>query len=127
MTLDSADLARGPNTWSIRDMSVMTTHVTRLGIGMTTAAMCLGSVSAQLPANAPTRAALYAGVGEELITFGVDVQNATLSRQSFLMLPGFIQEAWASPGGAFLYVAWSNGGSSYTGSGVEPRGDQHGI
>jgi 6-phosphogluconolactonase len=43
------------------------------------------------------------------------------------MLPGFVQEAWASPDGAFLYVAWSNGGSSYTGSGVEPRGDQHGI
>jgi len=43
------------------------------------------------------------------------------------MLPGFVQEAWASPGGTFLYVAWSNGGSSYTGSGVEPRGDQHGI
>ena len=42
------------------------------------------------------------------------------------MLPGFIQEAWVSPDGTFFYVAWSNGGSSYTGSGVEPRGDQRG-
>jgi hypothetical protein len=38
--------------------------------------MCLAAVSAQLPADAPTRAALYA-VGGELITFGVDVERAT--------------------------------------------------
>src|SRR5262245_52080954 len=66
-------------------------------------------------------------MGEELITFGVDVERATLTRQSSLMLPGFVQEAWTSPERTFLYVAWSNGGSSYTGSGVEPRGDQHGV
>ena len=101
-------------------------HVARLGIGTTIAAMCLVAVSAQRLADPPTSVALYAGVGEELITFGVDVEHATLSRQSSLILPGFVQEAWSSPG-AFLYVAWSNGGSSYTGSGVEPRGDQHGI
>ena len=108
-------------------MSVMPTHLARLGLGTTIAAMCLAAVSAQLPGDAPTTVALYAGVGEELITFGVDVERATLTRQSSLMLPGFVQEAWASPNHAFLYVAWSNGGSSYTGSGVEPRGDQHGI
>jgi 6-phosphogluconolactonase (cycloisomerase 2 family) len=96
-------------------------------IAATIAAMCLAVVSAQLPADAPTKVALYAGVGEELITFGVDVERATLSRQSSLMLPGFVQEAWASSDGAFFYVAWSNGGSSYTASGVAPRGDQHGI
>jgi 6-phosphogluconolactonase (cycloisomerase 2 family) len=70
---------------------------------------------------------LYAGVGEELITFGVDVERATLTRQSSLMLPGFVQEAWVYPGGTLFYVAWSNGGASYAGSGVEPRGDRHGI
>jgi 6-phosphogluconolactonase (cycloisomerase 2 family) len=51
------------------------------------------------------------------------------------MLPGFVQEAWAldfararaSSRTPFLYVAWSNGGASYNGSGVEPRGDRHGI
>ena len=102
------------------------TSVARLGMGTTIAAMCLVAVSAQRPADAPTSVALYAGVGEELITFGVDVERATLSRQSSLMLPGFVQEAWASSAG-LLYIAWSNGGSSYTGSGVEPRGDQHGI
>jgi 6-phosphogluconolactonase len=103
------------------------TSVVRLGLGTTIAVMCLAAVSAQLPGEVPTTVALYAGVGEELITFGVDVERATLTRQLSLRLPGFVQEAWASPGGAFLYVAWSNGGSSYTGSGVEPRGDQHGI
>jgi 6-phosphogluconolactonase (cycloisomerase 2 family) len=70
--------------------------------------------------------ALYAGVGEELIAFDVDVERATLTRQSSLVLPGFIQEAWASPA-SVLYVAWSNGGASYTGSGVAARGDRHGI
>ena len=105
----------------------MATRVARLGVGTTIAAMCLAAVSAQRPADAPTRVALYAGVGEELITFGVDVERATLARQSSLMLPGFVQEAWASAGGTFLYVAWSNGGASYAGSGVEPRGDRHGI
>ena len=88
--------------------------------------MCFVAVSAQRLAEAPAKVVLYASVGEELITFGVDVERATLSRQSSLMLPGFVQEAWASSAG-LLYIAWSNGGSSYTGSGVEPRGDQHGI
>ena len=108
-------------------MSVMPAQVARLGIGTTIAAICLVAVTAQRPADAPPGVALYAGVGEELIAFRVDVERATLTRHSSLMLPGFVQEAWASPGGAFLYVAWSNGGSSYAGSGVEPRGDMHGI
>ena len=71
--------------------------------------------------------AVYASVGEELITFSADTERATLTRQSSLMLPGFVQEAWASSSGPFLYVAWSNGGASYAGTGVAPRGDQHGV
>jgi 6-phosphogluconolactonase len=50
-----------------------------------------------------------------------------LTRQSLVTLPGFAQEAWSSPSAPFLYVAWSNGGSSYTGSGVTPVGDKHGV
>jgi 6-phosphogluconolactonase (cycloisomerase 2 family) len=42
-------------------------------------------------------------------------------------MPGFVQEAWASPSAPFIYIAWSNGGSSYAGSGVTPRGDRHGV
>jgi 6-phosphogluconolactonase (cycloisomerase 2 family) len=73
------------------------------------------------------RVALYASVGEELITFSVDVDRATLTRQSSLTLPGFVQEGWASPSTPFLYVAWSNGGASYLGTGIEGRGDKHGV
>jgi len=73
------------------------------------------------------RVALYAAVGEELIAFSVDVGRATLARQSSVTLPGFVQEAWASPSTPFLYVAWSNGGTSYGGSGVAARGDKHGV
>jgi 6-phosphogluconolactonase (cycloisomerase 2 family) len=71
--------------------------------------------------------AVYASVGEELIAFTADVERATLTRQSSVTLPGFVQEAWTSPSGPFLYIAWSNGGASYAGSGVEPVGDKHGI
>jgi 6-phosphogluconolactonase (cycloisomerase 2 family) len=111
------------------------TRVARLGIGTAIALASLATMLAQPPENVPSRTALYAGVGEELIAFGLDVERATLSRQSSVMLPGFVQEAWAldfARAGAssrtpFLYVAWSNGGASYNGSGVEPRGDRHGI
>ena len=71
--------------------------------------------------------AVYASVGEELIQLTADVPHATLRRQSSLMLPGFVQEAWASPSTPFLYVAWSNGGASYNGTGMTPIGDMHGI
>jgi 6-phosphogluconolactonase len=79
------------------------------------------------PPNRSSKLAVYAAVGDELIAFGVDVDHATLTRQSSVTLPGFVQEAWASPSAPFLYVAWSNGGSSYTGSGVTPVGDKHGV
>jgi 6-phosphogluconolactonase len=71
--------------------------------------------------------ALYASVGEELITFTVDTARAALTRQASTKLPGFVQEAWASPSTPFLYVAWSNGGASYAGSGVAAAGDRHGV
>jgi 6-phosphogluconolactonase (cycloisomerase 2 family) len=95
----------------------------RLGVWTAIVAMSVGAVSAQGPA----KVAEYASVGEELIAFQVDIDRATLARQASVVLPGFVQEAWASSSGAFLYVAWSNGGSSYNGSGVAPRGDQHGV
>jgi 6-phosphogluconolactonase len=77
--------------------------------------------------GSPGKMAVYASVGEELIAFSVDTERATLTRQASIMLPGFVQEAWASSSGPFLYVAWSNGGASYAGTGVTPRGDRHGI
>ena len=108
-------------------MAVIARYIGRLGLRMAIALMSLVTVFAQAPANAPASVGVYAGVGEELIAFGLDVERATLTRQSSVMLPGFVQEAWASPSTPLLYVAWSNGGASYAGSGVDPLGDRHGI
>src|SRR5262245_61806465 len=102
-------------------------HASRFIIQTVIAAMAFATVSAQQAANAPAKVELYAGVGEELITFDVNVERASLTRRSSLTLPGFVQEAWASTRSPFIYVAWSNGGSSYAGTGIEPRGDQHGV
>jgi len=107
----------------------------RLGIRTAIALASLATVCGQPSANVPAPTALYAGVGAELIAFGLDVERATLTRQSSISLPGFVQEAWALDIGRarasartpLLYVAWSNGGASYNGSGVEARGDRHGI
>jgi 6-phosphogluconolactonase (cycloisomerase 2 family) len=85
-------------------------QVGRLGVLTATALMSLVTVFAQPATKVPASVGVYAGVGEELIAFGLDVERATLTRQTSL-----------------LYVAWSNGGASYAGSGVEPRGDRHGI
>ena len=108
-------------------MAALSTHVARLGVPAAIALTSLVTMLAQSPANGRASVAVYAGVGEELIAFGLDVDRAALARQSSVMLPGFVQEAWASPSTPFLYVAWSNGGASYAGSGVEPRGDRHGV
>ncbi len=78
-------------------------------------------------ANGSARVALNASVGEELIRYSVDLDRGTLTRQSSVMLPGFVQEAWANPSTHFLYVAWSNGGASYAGTGIPALGDKHGV
>jgi len=95
----------------------------RFGVWAAIVIMSVAAVSAQRS----SKVAVYASVGEELITFSADIERATLTRQSSIMLPGFVQEAWASSSGPFLYVAWSNGGASYAGTGVTARGDQHGL
>ena len=94
---------------------------------MAITAVPLVATAADQAANKSAGVALYASVGEELIGYSVDVERATLTRQSSVTLPGFVQEAWASPSTPFLYVAWSNGGASYNGTGVTPRGDRHGV
>ena len=90
------------------------------------AASLLAAPAAQSPAG-PSMVAAYASVGEELITFSVDVERGTLRRESSMTLPGFVQEAWAAPSAPVLYVAWSNGGASYAGSGVAGPGNRHGL
>jgi 6-phosphogluconolactonase (cycloisomerase 2 family) len=91
------------------------------------AVMTTGLLAAGQGPAPSSKVAVYASVGEELITFGADVGQATLTRQTSILLPGFVQEAWtsSSSSGPVLYVAWSNGGASYAGTGVTPVGDKH--
>jgi 6-phosphogluconolactonase (cycloisomerase 2 family) len=91
------------------------------------AAAPLVAASLNQGANRSARVALYASVGDELVWYSVDVERATLTRQGSVTLPGFVQEAWAAASAPFLYVAWSNGGASYDGSGVASAGNQHGV
>jgi 6-phosphogluconolactonase (cycloisomerase 2 family) len=111
----------------MRDRLTRLVHASQIYVvvGLAIVPMIVAALAERV--SGPPRAALYASVGEELITFSVDVEQATLTRQSSMMLPGFVQEAWASPSAPFLYVAWSNGGASYNGTGVAPRGDRHGV
>jgi len=95
-----------------------------IAVGLVTVPMIAGALVESL--NSPARVALYASVGEDLTAYTVDIDHATLTKQATVTLPGFVQEAWAAAT-PNIYVAWSNGGSSYAGSGVSPVGDKHGI
>ena len=96
-----------------------------LWIGIATVPLVAASLNQA--ASRSARVALYASVGDELSWYSVDVARATLTRQGSATLPGFVQEAWAASSAPFLYVAWSNGGASYAGSGVAAAGDKHGV
>ena len=86
---------------------------------------------AQAPATRPlpTPHTLYAAVGAELTRYDLDVTQATLTRRESVTLPANVQEAAWHPARGHLYVAWSNGGASYAGSGGGARasGDRHGV
>ncbi len=79
--------------------------------------------------SGPGRVALYAAVGDDLSQYEVDIANGTLVKQSSVTLPGNVQEAWPHPSRQFLYVAWSNGGPSYSTLSTDPvpKGDRHGV
>ncbi len=76
----------------------------------------------------PAKTVLYAAVGTELTQYDLDPTSATLTRRSSVTLPANVQEAWQHPTLKYLYVAWSNGGASYTSIGnIVPKNDHHGI
>ncbi len=52
--------------------------------------------------------ALYAATGVELTRYEVDVEQATLTKNAAVTLPGAIQYAWPHPARNYLYAAWSN-------------------
>jgi 6-phosphogluconolactonase (cycloisomerase 2 family) len=80
-----------------------------------------------LAGQPPGRAVLYAAVGAKLTQYDLDKESGTLIERGSVMLPANVQEAWQHPSRRFLYVAWSNGGASYSSGGVAPAGDRHGI
>jgi 6-phosphogluconolactonase len=76
----------------------------------------------------PAKTVLYAAVGAELTQYDLDPASATLVRRTSVTLPANIQEAWQHPSRKYLYVAWSNGGASYTAiGGAASKNDRHGI
>jgi 6-phosphogluconolactonase len=89
-------------------------------LGVTAAIAALGLPPQAGPA--PGRPVVYAAVGEELVRFDVNVEQATLTRRESRPLHGNVQEAALHPSGDYLYVGTSNGGSSYGGAGAGPGG-----
>jgi 6-phosphogluconolactonase len=52
----------------------------------------------------------YSGVAGELTLYGMDVDNATLTKRSTVTLPANIQYAWPHPSKQYFYVVSSGGG-----------------
>jgi 6-phosphogluconolactonase len=76
----------------------------------------------------PGRTVVYAADGAELTQYDLDRDNAALIRRGSVTLPANVQEAWLHPSHQYLYVAWSNGGASYSSTaGAAPKGDRHGV
>ena len=58
----------------------------------------------------------------------LDRDSAALIQRGSVTLPANVQEAWLHPSHKYLYVAWSNGGGSYSApDGLVRNGDSHGI
>lgn len=74
---------------------------------------------AQQNTSTKKRVALYAALGPELASYSVDVEGASLVRQSSVTLPQNVQEAWPHPSRRYLYVAWSNN--------VQGAAGRHGV
>ena len=82
---------------------------------------------AVLAGQAATKAVLYAAAGPELTQYDLDAASGALIKRGSVLLPANVQEAWQHPTRKYLYVAWSNGGASYTSGGATPKGDHHGV
>src|SRR5690242_10053765 len=83
-----------------------------------------GTLAAPRLARAETvsgRVFFYASVGPELALYHIEVEHASLARQSAVMLPAMVQYAWPHPAAPILYVASSNGGPGSAGA----AGDTH--
>jgi 6-phosphogluconolactonase len=68
-----------------------------------------------------SKTVFYASVGPALTLYQIDVDDAGLTRQGTIVLPGNVQYVWRHPSAPLLYAATSNGGSSSLGI----KGDSH--
>src|SRR5258708_23173338 len=87
-------------------------------------ALVMGQITPAPKALSTGKTILYAAVGAEITQYDFDGKNTTLIRRSSVTLPANVQEAWLQPNDRILYVAWSNGGASYS---TPPKNDHHGI
>jgi 6-phosphogluconolactonase (cycloisomerase 2 family) len=90
----------------------------------------LAALAPSLIGQSPRKTVLYAAVGADITQYDLDPKKATLTRRGSVTLPANVQEACVLAAGTqssnkYFYVAWSNGGASY--SGAPSKGDHHGI
>jgi len=52
----------------------------------------------------------YSAIGPELTLYGMNVEDATLTKRNSVTLPGNVQYAWPHPSRQYLYVVSSGGG-----------------
>ena len=64
---------------------------------------------------APGRIVLYSAVGPDLTLYGVNVDDATLTKRSTVTLPSDIQYAWPHPSRQYLYAATGERGARAAG------------
>jgi 6-phosphogluconolactonase len=95
-------------------MTVTTSGVVVVFVGNAITAAYAATPASPGVARMGNKMSLYAALGNVLTDYDVDIGKATLTARSSVTLPGNVQEAHASPSRKFLYVAWSDGGSSYT-------------
>jgi 6-phosphogluconolactonase len=64
----------------------------------------------QAVSQAVSQAVFYAAVGPDLTLYGVNAEDATLTKRNTATLPGNVQYAWPHPSRQFFYVVSSGGG-----------------
>jgi 6-phosphogluconolactonase (cycloisomerase 2 family) len=85
------------------------------------AAPRMSFAQASMTQGSMTKNVFYASVGRDLVLYGVDVENAALTKRGAVTLPSNVQYAWPHPSKKYLYVVSSNGGPGSTGV----AGDTH--
>ena len=89
------------------------------------AAILPAAAVGQAACTTQARTVLYAAVGPELVQYDLDLNAATLTQRSSVVVPSNVQEVAvlkASPSKDYLYAAWSDNGPT---GGVTSTGQYH--